>query len=145
MNNQQKQKIKELRAEGLSYSKISAALGISENTIKSFCKRNALGGRGNAPSGETEIKPGGCKNCGKELVQTFKHKTRKFCCDECRVQWWNSHLEMVHKKAIYTYKCPNCGKSFTAYGNSKRKFCCHECYIKFRFKGGNGNADKTAV
>jgi len=43
MNQQQKEKIIKMRRDGLSYSKISTALGISENTVKSFCRRNNLG------------------------------------------------------------------------------------------------------
>ena len=44
MNNLQKEQIVILRANGESYSKIADVLGISINTIKSFCRRNNLGG-----------------------------------------------------------------------------------------------------
>jgi len=40
----QKEQITQMRSEGFSYAKIAAALGISENTVKSFCRRNNLGG-----------------------------------------------------------------------------------------------------
>lgn len=133
MNELQKQKIIELRDLGLSYSKIADALGISINTIKSFCRRNNLGGY--VGKGNKNIDLTFCKNCGKELKQVLGKKPLKFCSDICRVKWWNAHPEMVNKKAIYSFSCANCGKPFTAYGNSKRKYCCHSCYISHRFGG----------
>lgn len=44
MNDTQRQQIEKLRAEGLSYGKISDALGLSTNTIKTYCRRHGLGG-----------------------------------------------------------------------------------------------------
>ena len=40
----QKEQLRCLRSEGKSYSKIADCLGISENTIKSYCQRNNLRG-----------------------------------------------------------------------------------------------------
>lgn len=40
----QKENIRYLRGEGLGYGAIAARLGISENTVKSFCRRNGLSG-----------------------------------------------------------------------------------------------------
>lgn len=62
-------------------------------------------------------------------------KRKRFCCDDCRNKWWNAHLELVKRKAVYTYTCPACGKKFTVYGNSHRKFCSLACYIAYRFGG----------
>jgi hypothetical protein len=42
INAQQKKSILHLRGDGFSYSKISVMLYISENTVKSFCRRNLL-------------------------------------------------------------------------------------------------------
>ena len=39
MNDTQRQQIEKLRAEGLSYGKISDALGLSTNTIKTYCRK----------------------------------------------------------------------------------------------------------
>ena len=44
-------------------------------------------------------------------------------------------MELVKRKAVYTFTCPACGKEFTVYGNSHRKFCSHACYIAYRFGG----------
>ena len=44
MTEEQKTKIQQLRQRGMGYIRIAQALGISENTIKSFCRRNRLAG-----------------------------------------------------------------------------------------------------
>lgn len=133
MNELQKQRIIELRNSGLSYSKIADALSISINTIKSFCRRNNLGGHIGKES--KQINKTFCKKCGKELNQIPGKKPLKFCGKECRVNWWNTHPEMVNKKAIYSFVCTSCNSPFTSYGNSKRKYCSHSCYINHRFGG----------
>ena len=76
-----------------------------------------------------------CEQCGKPIEQNPGRKRKRFCCDACRNKWWNAHLELVKRKAVYTYTCPTCGKEFTVYGNSHRKFCSHACYIAYRFGG----------
>lgn len=138
MNELQKERIIQLRMSGLSYSKVAGALGVSINTIKSFCRRNNLGKDVVTPEANHDVAQVFCKECGKELRQVSGRKPLKFCNDQCRVKWWNAHPEMVRKKAVYSYDCINCGKSFTAYGNSKRKYCSHSCYISNRF-GGDGH------
>ena len=50
MNALQKQNIANMRRNGASYAKIAAALDISENTVKSYCRRNNLGGELGAKS-----------------------------------------------------------------------------------------------
>ena len=40
MNTSQKQRIEFLRDKGESYASIADDLGISENTVKSYCRRN---------------------------------------------------------------------------------------------------------
>lgn len=42
MNDMKKSQIINMRAEGLGYRVIAKELNISENTIKSFCRRNNL-------------------------------------------------------------------------------------------------------
>jgi endogenous inhibitor of DNA gyrase (YacG/DUF329 family) len=135
MNQVQKDEIRRLRSDGFGYAKIAAALGVTENTVKSFCKRNGLGGRMANTSLEAHVGQGYCRQCGQLIVQTPKHKRRMFCSDECRAAWWNSHQGSVRRKAVYHFICANCGSEFTAYGNKKRKYCSHACYIADRFGG----------
>ena len=42
MNDMQRKQITDLRLRGCSYSQISMKVGISENTVKTFCRRNNL-------------------------------------------------------------------------------------------------------
>lgn len=82
-------------------------MGLSENTIKSFCRKTQV------PKAELEHVP----------------------ADACRWKWWNSHLHLVQRKAVYHIKYQHCGREFEIYGNSRRKYCCHACYIAERFDG----------
>lgn len=126
MTDEQKQQIIALRRDGEGYGRIAAQLQISINTVKSFCRRHSL-----AASTAGAV----CEQCGKPIEQNPGRKRKRFCCDVCRNKWWNAHLELVKRKAVYTYTCPACGKKFTVYGNSHRKFCSHACYIAYRFGG----------
>ena len=139
MTSYQKEHVHRMRSEGMSYSKIAACLGLSENTIKSYCKRNNLGSVSVAPKiqqpdPKTEKESSDfCKNCGQPIEPRPGLKPRKFCSDKCRTTWWNSHLDQVSRKSVYHLKCAACGKPFESYGNKSRKYCTHTCYIKDRF------------
>lgn len=134
MTHEQKRTIAELRSKGATYAKIGEALGISKDTVKSYCRRNNLSAPQDTPASDTA--PSVCQECGAPLVQTEKQKTRIFCSRECRENWWHSHPEQIKKRAVYDFRCAGCGKPFSAYGNSHRKYCSHDCYITARFKGG---------
>ena len=125
MSNEQQLKIMALRQQGYGYIRISQQLGISDNTVRSFCRRNERGEN-------TKAALVTCKQCGKQIKELAGRKPRTFCSDACRVSWWNSHLECVNRKAIYQFTCQHCGTSFSAYGNSSRKYCSHVCYIAER-------------
>ena len=140
MTDAQKKQIREYRNDGYGYKKIAQTLGISVNTVKSFCRRNDINGDtviepSVTLTGETTV----CENCGREIQQIAKQKKKRFCCDKCRNEWWNSHLDQVKRKAVYDFKCPYCSKEFHIYGDRRRKYCSHECYIADRFKGGGGD------
>ena len=74
-----------------------------------------------------------CDNCGAVIQQNTGRKPQRFCCSECRNQWWNEHPDQVNRKAYYEITCQHCGKITTVYGNKHRKYCSHECYIADRF------------
>lgn len=126
MTDEQKQQITTMRRDGAGYGKIAVILGISINTVKSFCRRHNL---------VTKKTTSVCEQCGKPIEQNPGRKRKRFCCDACRNKWWNTHPELVKRKAVYTFTCPNCGKKLSVYGNSHRKFCSHACYIEYRFGG----------
>lgn len=126
MTDKQKQQIITLRRNGAGYGTIASQLGVSINTVKSFCRRHSLA----APPTDRL-----CEQCGRPITQNPGRKRKRFCSDACRNKWWNSHLDLVKRKAVYTFTCPACGKKFIVYGNSHRKFCSHACYIAYRFGG----------
>ena len=131
MTSEQKEQIMRLRGKGRGYTEIAKSLGISKNTVKSFCRRN----KDSQSADERQDFPGCCRECGKLLVQKEHTKRRIFCSATCRKAWWKAHPERLHRKAVYHFRCAGCGKPFSAYGNSKRKFCTHACYIQTRFGG----------
>ncbi len=137
MNGLQKERIKELRSDGLSYSEIAKQVDVSRDAVISFCRRNGLQEIKKPISAvETDAKDV-CRECGKPLVQIDGMKRRVFCSKECRIKWWREHPEQMNRKAMYQYTCAHCGKPFSAYGNSRRKYCSHACYIADRFGGGS--------
>ena len=135
MTDEQRTLIRGYRKEGYGYKKISQLTGVCESTVKTFCRRNGLGGVMAETVKAREIAEKPCKCCGKSVVQNPGRKEKKFCSDACRNKWWNSHLHLVRRKAMYEFVCPTCGKTFSAYGNRNRKYCSHVCYIEDRFGG----------
>lgn len=127
MTDQQKEQIRVMRLQGIGYVKIGEMLSISDNTVRSFCRRSGLG--------DTAKNTVSCKQCGKLIKIIPRRKPRMFCSDACRTAWWNSHQDCVKRKAVYQHTCTHCGKQFTAYGNAGRKYCSHACYIAHRFGG----------
>lgn len=121
-----KERINELRRQGLGSRKIAGILKISENTVKSYCRRHPLIPNENV-----------CPQCGFPVKRTPHKKDKKFCSDHCRMAWWNSHKDLVNRKAIYHLTCQHCGQPFDSYGNVNRKFCSRTCYAKARQKDGN--------
>lgn len=136
MDGFQKEQIRNLRREGMSYAKIAKQVDVSRDAVISFCRRNGLQEiKKPIPVVNTNAADV-CRECGKPLIQVDGMKKRVFCSKECRVKWWKEHPERLNQKAVYQYTCPHCGKPFSAYGNSKRKYCSHACYISDRFGGG---------
>ena len=129
MTEEQKNDIRKLREDGFGYKLIAKELGISSNSVKSFCRRNELF------ESKDQTLSALCEQCGKELVNIPKKKKKRFCSDTCRQAWWNSHLNLVKRKAVYAYICPVCQREFSVYGNAKRKYCSHQCYVAGRFGG----------
>jgi len=134
MTDQEKQQIAIYRNQGLSYTVISNKMAISVNSIKTYCKRNGLGGV-RAFEKTNGVDVCACENCGVPVRQNPGRKKKRFCSDKCRNAWWNAHQDEVNKKANYECVCTYCNKPFISYGNKHRKYCSHQCYIEDRFGG----------
>jgi len=125
MNDHQKQQIRHLRQLGLGYTKIATGLGLSANTVKSYCQRNNLGA--------TPV--GVCGYCAAALRQTPGAKKRRFCSDKCRSRWWATHPEASNRKAFYQFICATCHTGFESYGNANRRYCSRVCAASARRVG----------
>jgi len=75
MNDEQRQRIKILRFQGLGYKQIAKETGLSRDSVRGYCKRNGLDGYGNElfeeykKTIEREFVNILCLNCGAELEQ----------------------------------------------------------------------------
>ena len=76
MTNSQKERISQMRMDGESYAAIADVLGLSRNTVKSFCLRNLHP----EPLEEkaSPVKSGVCNQCGKGFVLCPGHRQRRF-------------------------------------------------------------------
>lgn len=126
MKASEKEQIESLRKEGLGYKKIAQLTGINLNTIKSFCRSNKLT--------STDLLAFKCANCKSPLISTPKKKAKKFCCDKCRILWWNRNRNLLKSTAQIKKVCKHCGKEYPSYIRDNRKYCSHSCYILNRFK-----------
>lgn len=99
MNAEQKDQIRELHSSGLGYKKIAAQLGLSVNTVASFCKRQR--GSESCPH---------CPQCGRSVVQTPHRKPKRFCSTQCHNTWWNHHA--VSGNGKLQQLCPICKEPF---------------------------------
>ena len=126
------------RQQGFDNQWIANLLGLEADDIELFCRRDASDDNSDVSAEETEVTDPDiwadhCKNCGVVITQTPHARERYFCSPACRQSWWNAHLDLVKRKAFYSFTCITCGKEFEAYGNKHRKYCCHECYLVDRF------------
>jgi endogenous inhibitor of DNA gyrase (YacG/DUF329 family) len=148
MTLQQKEQIVDMRHNNVGYSKIAAALDISENTIKTYCRRNNLTGTA-VPNAEStgpvitaavnEFSRVYCEQCGALIIQLPGRKRKRFCSDKCRLRWWNAHPEVIDRKSVRQIECEHCGAEFADYDSRNRKYCSHTCYIADKFSR-KGNA-----
>jgi len=141
MKEDQKARIISLRHEGRSYSQIATALSLSENTVKSICRRSAKVSKEELIAKSADC----CKNCGVSLKIRNFGKPAKFCSDTCRREWWKNNNSSPNRKAYYPCTCLGCDKEFLSYGNGNRKYCSHSCYISKQFKSGGETNDSSAI
>ena len=127
MTENQKEQIANMRLAGDSYATIAATLGLSRNTVKSYCQRNV------AVEPVSQKHDEKCEMCGIAIIQLPGRRKRRFCSDACRTMWWNAHRNGTGGQTQITYTCAACGKRFTDYPNHKRKYCSHTCYIAHRY------------
>ena len=116
MTKQQKQIIAELRECGVPIPSIAEQLGISANTIKSYCQRHSI-----LPLNKPRRNIRFCLQCQTEIPQTPHHKEKKFCCDKCRQLWWTGHSAIIQRSSQIKLTCPVCGRTFQSYESKHMK------------------------
>lgn len=125
MTNEQKCSLRNLRESGLPISSVAEQLGISANTVKSYCQRHNI-----HPLTQQKKSLRFCLQCHAEIPQTPHRKAKKFCCDKCRQLWWTQHSSMIRRSSQIKLICPVCGKPFQSYKSKQRKYCSRICYGK---------------
>ena len=135
MTQEQKEIIIAKRSAGVAYGKIAQALGLSVNTVKSFCQRNNMSDVPVYPvhtvtdvaadDSNTHL----CRYCGKPIEQIPGRRERRYCSAVCCTRWWGKYGAARNHR--HPAVCQHCGKTF--YGRPGRKYCSHACYIEERF------------
>lgn len=135
MTQQQKEQISKLRVAGASFGKIASTLGMSINTVKSYCKRNPVS-PATVPAPKAVVHTDRCPQCNALLEQSPGHRQKRFCSPKCRIAWWAAHPEKMTRKKLYPVECQHCGEVFMQYGSRTRKFCSRDCYLAHRYGQG---------
>ena len=120
---EQKTLILYYREQHMTYRQIGEKLGLSPDTVKTFCRRNTP--REDRTETSTSSQ---CRNCGAPVHPLPGRRERLFCSPACRTAYWRKH-DLLGKDPRY---CAGCGALLTG-GSASRKYCSHACYIRHRF------------
>lgn len=123
MTKEQKILILHYREQHMTYRQIGEKLGLSPDTVKTFCRRNTPQEDRTETSASSQ-----CRNCGAPVHPLPGRRERLFCSPACRTAYWRKH-NLLGKDPRY---CAGCGALLTG-GSASRKYCSHACYIRHRF------------
>lgn len=123
MTQEQKILILHYREQHMTYRQIGEKLGLSPDTVKTFCRRNTPQEDRTEASASSQ-----CRNCGAPVHPLPGRRARLFCSPACRTAYWRKH-NLLGKDPRY---CAGCGALLTG-GSVSRKYCSHACYIRHRF------------
>ena len=123
MTQEQKTLILYYREQHMTYREIGEKLGLSPDTVKTFCRRNTPQEDRTEASASSQ-----CRNCGAPVHPLPGRRERLFCSPACRTAYWRKH-NLLGKDPRY---CAGCGALLTG-GSASRKYCGHACYISHRF------------
>ena len=156
MTEDQKRLTLQMRNDGKTYAAIAVELGLSSNTVKSFCTRNGMpksvmmetgvetlpmkrqtdttAGAEEASKAEPIMRTdrSACRQCGADLQLRNENQMKRFCSERCRQKWWRAHPGLITEKASVSV-CAACGHAFKNHGNHARRYCSRACYLRSRF------------
>lgn len=124
MTEKQAASIAALRRQKMSLSKIAVQVGLSINTVKSWCYRHPI----------EEADGAVCVQCGGPLLLKLGSKQKRFCSDRCRAKWWSAHPEARKLRKPYAHICRFCHSVFET-NRQGSAYCSIACYSKARQKG----------
>ena len=120
---EQKTLILYYREQHMTYRQIGEKLGLSPDTVKTFCRRKRAQSERTEESVQAQ-----CRNCGAPVHLLPGRRERLFCSPACRTAYWRKH-NLLGGTPRY---CAGCGALLTG-GSASRKYCSHACYIRHRF------------
>ena len=123
MTKEQKILVLHYREQHMTYRQIGEKLGLSPDTVKTFCRRKRAQSERTEESVQAQ-----CRNCGAPVHLLPGRRERLFCSPACRTAYWRKH-NLLGKDPRY---CAGCGALLTG-GSASRKYCSHACYIRHRF------------
>lgn len=123
MTQEQKILILHYREQHMTYRQIGEKLGLSPDTVKTFCRRNTPQEDRTEASASSQ-----CRNCGAPVHPLPGRRERLFCSPACRTAYWRKH-NLLGGTPRY---CAGCDALLTG-GSVSRKYCSHACYIRHRF------------
>ena len=132
----QQQAARELRASGISISKIGKMLGVSKSSVSVWvsdivltdCQKKLI-------SGKTTSEKFVCRGCGKEFDRKRITRRNVFCSFECYL------VNSLRKKPHAVRRCLFCGKEIPCRGGVK--FCSSKCGIEYDWKNKIDIAKKS--
>lgn len=98
-HNTQIDNIQKLRAANYSYTQIARTLEMSVNTVKSVCRRygftveETCSDNVSMKTRQEELLI--CRYCG-QLMDNLWHRSKSFCSDKCRYDYWNREKRLTH-------------------------------------------------
>ena len=123
MTKEQKTLILYYREQHMTYRQIGKKLGLSPDTVKTFCRRKRAQSERTEESVQAQ-----CRNCGAPVHPLPGRRERLFCSPACRTAYWRKH-NLLGGTPRY---CAGCDALLTG-GSASRKYCGHACYIRHRF------------
>lgn len=121
MTPQEKQKVFELKKNGMSKSEIAKAMSIAFSTISDIYDKYT----------DDVLRIDICPCCGNDFIVS-KHKEGRpssFCSHNCKVAYTKRFKTRRHVLCT----CKRCGKQFYKYTFTKQKFCCYKCAMDYRY------------